>query len=427
MKILIKEGRVIDPANNLDKVADVLIEDGKIKKIGRLEDRKTERQKDLEIIEAKDKIVCPGFIDVHTHLREPGFEYKETIATGTRSAAKGGFTTIFCMPNTNPVCDNRAVVEFILKKVKEEGVISVLPVGAITKNLEGKELAEIGEMKSAGIIALSDDGKCVQNSEVMRRAMEYANMFDLPIICHCEDENLSKNGVMNEGYYSTILGLRGISSEAESIMVERDIQLAELTGCPIHITHISCSKSVELVRRAKERGVKVTADVTPHHLILTDECLQSYDTNLKVNPPLRTKKDIETLIEGLIEGTIDCIATDNAPHTIEEKEVEFDYAPSGMVGLETAVSLVISELGNKGLVDIKNLIAKFTINPAKIFNLNKGTLSIGADADITIIDPDLEWEVDVNKFLSRSKNSPFHQWRLKGRVIATIRAGEIIG
>lgn len=423
MKILIKHGRIIDPNNNKDEISDLLIENGKI---ARIEKEIKSEEQNLEIIDARDKIVCPGFIDIHTHLREPGYEYKEMISTGTCAAYRGGFTTIFCMPNTNPVCDNRTVVEFILRKAKEEGIVNVYPVGAITKGLEGKELAEIGEMKESGIVAISDDGKCVQNSKIMRYAMEYTTQFSLPVISHCEDENLAKDGVMNEGYYSTILGLRGIPYQAESIIVEREMQLSELTGCRVHLTHISCKKSVELLRLAKSKKINVTSDVTPHHLILTEECLQTYDTNLKVNPPLRTKEDQETLIEGLKDGTIDCIATDHAPHSIEEKEVEFDYALFGISGLETAVSLIVSELVNKKIISWKQFIEKFTVNPAKIFNLDKGTLSIDKNADITIIDPALEWEVDVSKFYSKGKNSPFNKWKLKGKVVTVLRDGKIL-
>jgi dihydroorotase len=422
MKILIKEGKIVDPYNEREEISDILIENGRILKIEK--EIKLDEQ-NLKLLDAKGKIVCPGFIDIHTHLREPGYEYKETIATGTKAACRGGFTTIFCMPNTNPVCDNKTVVEFILKKAKEESVISVYPVGAITKNLEGKELSEIGEMKESGIVAISDDGKCVQNSKIMRYAMEYASQFNIPVISHCEDENLSNKGVMNEGYYSTVLGLKGIPSQSESIIVERDIQLSELTGCQLHLTHLSCKKSVELVRIAKRKKLNVTCDVTPHHLLLTEENLINYDTNLKVNPPLRTKQDQITLIEGLKDGTIDCIATDHSPHAIEEKEVEFDYAPFGISSIEIAVSLIVSEFVNKGILTFRELVEKFSVNPAKIFNLNKGKISPGESVDIVIIDPELEWEIDVNKFYSKGKNSPYNKKRLKGKVIAVLKEGKI--
>lgn len=421
MRLLIKQGKVVDPFNNIEDVCDVLVEGGKISKVEK-EIKLTEE--DVKIFEAKGKIVCPGFIDIHTHLREPGYEYKETIHTGARAALKGGFTTIFCMPNTNPVCDNKTVVEYILRKAKETSV-NVYPVGAITKNLEGKELAEIGEMKEAGIVAISDDGKCVQNFRIMRYAMEYASQFNLPVICHCEEESLSKEGVMKEGYYSTILGLRGIPSQAESIIVEREIQLSELTECQIHLTHLSCRKSLELVKLAKSKKLNVSCDVTPHHLLLNDGCLLTYDTNLKVNPPLPSEEDRIALVEALKDNTIDCIATDHAPHAVEEKEVEFNYAPFGISGLETAVALIVSEFVNKKILSWKEFVEKFTVNPARIFKLDKGTLSKGKTADITIIDPEFEWEVDVEKFYSLGKNSPFNRWRLKGKVVAVVKEGRL--
>lgn len=421
MRLLIKGGRIIDPANQRNEVADLLIEEGKIIGI-----EKEIEAKGAQIIEAKGKIVAPGLIDVHTHLREPGYEYKETIATGTRAAAKGGFTTIFCMANTNPAVDNRSVVEFIFKKAKEEGVVNLFPVGALSKNLEGKGLAEIGEMKKAGIIALSDDGNCIENAYLLRRGMEYAKMFNLPVISHCEDKALAEEGVMNEGYNSTLLGLRGIPGQAETIIVFRDISLAELSGCQLHIAHLSSAQSVELVRQAKKKGKKISCEVTPYHFTLTDEELKDYDTNLKVNPPLRTKEDLKAILEGLKDGTIDLIASDHAPHASEEKEVEFDYAPFGMIGLETALGLIISKLVNNKILSISEALAKLTSNPARIFGLNKGSLSIGADADITIIDQDLEWIVDREKFASKSKNSPFGGWKLKGKAVKTIVGGEVV-
>ncbi len=421
MRLLIKGGRIIDPANQRDEVADLLVEEGKIVRL-----EKEIEVKDAQIIEAKGLIVAPGLIDVHTHLREPGYEYKETIATGTRAAAKGGFTTIFCMANTNPVVDNRAVVEFILKKAKEEGVVNLFPVGALSKNLEGKELAEVGEMKKAGIIALSDDGNCIENAYFLRRGMEYAKMFDLPVISHCEDKTLAEGGVMNEGYSSTLLGLKGIPSQAETIIIFRDISLSELSGCQLHIAHLSSAESVELVRQAKKKGKKISCEVTPHHFTLTDSALKDYDTNLKVNPPLRTKEDLKAILEGLKDGTIDLIASDHAPHALEEKEVEFDYAPFGMIGLETTLGLIISKLVNNKILSISEALAKLTSNPARIFGLNKGSLSIGADADITIIDKDWEWIVAREKFASKSKNSPFGGWKLKGKAVKTIVGGEVV-
>lgn len=421
MKILIKGGRVIDPANKIDSILDILINGDKIVDI-----KKNIDALDAKIIDAREKIVCPGFIDIHCHLREPGYEYKETIKTGTEAAARGGFTTLFSMPNTLPVCDNASVVEYILNKVKKEGKTNVYPVGAITKGAEGKTLSEIGLMKEAGIIAISDDGKCVQNAETMRCAMEYANMFDIVVISHCEDENLSSRGVVNEGYFSTIYGLRGAPYISESIIVERDIQLSEFTGCPVHITHVSSKKSLEKIRDAKKRGIKITCDVTPHHISLTDACLSTYDTNLKVNPPLRTEEDRKALIEGLLDGTVDCIATDHAPHSPEEKETEFDTALPGISGLETAVGVVFTELLKNKKFKIADIVSKFTENPAKIFKINKGTLSKGKDADITIIDLNKKWIVDTSKFISKGKNSPFDKWELKGKIEKVIVGGKIV-
>lgn len=421
MRLLIKGGRIIDPANQRDEVADLLVEEGKIIRL-----EKEIEAKGAQVIEAKGKIVAPGLIDVHTHLREPGYEYKETIATGTKAAARGGFTTIFCMANTNPVVDNKSVVEFILKRAREEGVVNLFPVGALSKNLEGKELAEIGEMKKAGIIALSDDGNCLENAYLLRRGMEYAKMFNLPVISHCEDKALAEEGVMNEGYNSTLLGLKGIPGQAETIIVFRDISLAELSGCRLHIAHLSSAQSVELVRQAKKKGKKISCEVTPHHFTLTDSALKEYDTNLKVNPPLRTEEDLKAILEGLKDGTIDLIASDHAPHALEEKEVEFDYAPFGMIGLETALGLVITKLVNNKILSISEALAKLTSNPARIFGLDKGSLSIGADADVTIIDKNLEWVVDREKFASKSKNSPFGGWKLKGKAVKTIVGGEVV-
>lgn len=419
VEILIKGGRVIDVGQKIDDTLDILVKNGKIAKIG-----KNIRAAGAKVIDAGGKIVCPGFIDIHSHLREPGYEYKETIKTASLSALRGGFTTIFSMPNTRPCCDNASVVEFIINKAKKESPIAVYPVGALTKNLEGKNLSDIGLMKEAGIVALSDDGKCVQNANIMRCALEYAKMFNLPVICHCEDENLSSRGVVNEGYYATIYGLRGQPDVAESIIVERDIQLAEITGCPVHITHISCERSVEEIRRAKKKGIKVTCDVTPHHLTLTDASLHSYDTNLKVNPPLRTEEDRQFLIKGLIDGTIDCIATDHAPHSSEEKEVEFDLAPFGISGLETAVGLVFSELLKRPKIKITDIISLFTSSPAQIFKIKKGEISLGADADITILDINKKWKVEVAKFASKGKNSPFEGWEITTKVDGVMAGGK---
>ncbi|NPV27697.1 MAG: dihydroorotase [Firmicutes bacterium] len=422
MKLLVKGGQVIDPANGINQNADLLIEKGKIAAIGAslTVDRET------EVIDATGKIVTPGLIDMHVHLREPGFEAKETIKTGTRAAAMGGFTSVACMPNTKPVVDNQAVVEFIKARAAQNGLVNVYPIGAITKGSGGEELAEIADLKAAGAVALSDDGRPVMNAEVMRRALEYVKMFDLPIICHCEDLHLSAEGVMNEGYWSMVLGLKGIPNAAEEVMVARDLILSEMTGTPVHIAHVSTAGSVRLIREAKQRGVKVTAEVTPHHLTLTDEIVKNFDTYTKVNPPLRTPSDIAALKQGLVDGTIDVIATDHAPHTLEEKDGEYTFASFGIVGLETAVPLIWWELVEREKMPLETVVAKLTINPARILGLPKGTLSVGADADITVIDPRLELVVDIDKFESKGKNSPYNGWLLRGWPVITIVGGRVV-
>lgn len=421
MKILIKGGKVIDPANNFSGKADILIEDGKIKDVGMDLDTAG-----AEVIDAAGKLVVPGLIDMHVHLREPGLEAKETIATGTRAAARGGFTSVACMPNTKPVIDNQALVEFIKTRAASEGVVNVYPIGAITKGSAGSELAEIGDMKMAGAVGVSDDGHPVMNAQVMRLAMEYSKMFNLTVISHCEDINLVADGVMNEGYYSTVYGLKGINRLAEEVMVARDIMLAEVTGARVHIAHISTTGSVELVRMAKKKGLKVTAEATPHHFTLTDEAVGTYDTATKVNPPLRREDDVRAVKEGLRDGTIDVIATDHAPHAQEEKDVEYNYAPFGMVGLETAVGLAMKELVAPGILTVEALVEKMSINPARVLGLDKGKIGPGADADITIIDPELTEVVDVKRFASKGKNSPFGGWELKGMPVATIVNGKIV-
>lgn len=422
MKQLIKGGRVIDPANGIDGIKDIMIE-GKI--ISLVADQIAVTD-DVVVINAEGKIVTPGFIDMHAHLREPGLEYKETIYSGTRAAAAGGFTSVACMPNTNPVADNKAVVKFIIDQADKVGAVKVYPIGSITKGCQGEELAEIGELKEAGVVALSDDGHPVVNSEIMRRALEYAQMFDLTIIDHCEDPNLVAEGYMHEGYISTVLGLRGIPSAAEEVMVARNIILAELTGSPVHIAHISTAGSVRMVREAKKRGILVTAEATPHHFTLTDEAVVGYDTATKVSPPLRSAEHREAVLEGLKDGTIDAIATDHAPHAREEKEVEYAYAPNGLVGLETAVPLVVSQLIDAGVLSWSEAVAKLTINPARILKIAAGTLSVGAAADLTIIDPEQEAVVDPDKFYSKGKNTPFKGWNLKGWPILTMVNGRVV-
>ncbi len=420
MKLLIKGGRVIDPASGLDEVRDLLIENGKIVAL-----KKKISNKGAEAIEVSGKVVCPGLVDMHTHLREPGREDEETIRTGTQAAAAGGFTSVACMANTTPVIDNQGTVQFIYSQAKRKGLVNVYPIGSVTKGLKGEELSEIGELKHSGVVAISDDGEPVRNSEIMRRALEYAKMFDLPIISHCEDKDLSAEGVMNEGYTSTLLGLAGIPREAEEVMVARDISLAHLAGSHIHIAHISTAKSVELVREAKAGGIKVTCETAPHYFSLTDEAVRSFDTNTKMNPPLRAPRDVEAIKEGLKDGTIDVIATDHAPHTVVEKEVEYNLAPFGIIGLETAVPLVLKVV-EEGFLTLTEAIGKMSISPAKILGIGKGTLAVGADADVTIIDLSKERTVNPAEFQSKSRNSPFIGWKLKGAAVATVVGGRIV-
>ncbi len=418
MNILIKSGHIIDPANKVDETLDLLVVDGKIAKLIKPGSVPPDGAK---VIDASGKLVVPGLIDMHVHLREPGFEYKETIITGTAAAKEGGFTSVCCMPNTNPVNDNRSVTEFILGQAKD-GSARVFPIGAITKGSKGEELAEMGELHAAGCPAVSDDGKPVVSAAIMRRAMEYSKIFDLLIISHCEDSSLSGKGVMHEGAVSTELGLRGIPRAAEDVMTGRDITLAELTGCRLHIAHVSTAGSVNMIRAAKVRGVKVTAETCPHYFTLTDEAVRGYNTQAKMNPPLRTADDVAAIKQGLTDGTIDVIATDHAPHGMDEKSGEFDYAPFGIVGLETALGLTFKLVEEK-VLSLAEAIKKLSTNPASILKINKGTLSVGADADITIIDLDADWTVDSAQFKSKSKNTPFNGWKLRGRAVQTIVRG----
>lgn len=423
MKILIKGGRVIDPRNKIDCVTDVFIDRGVISEIGTDHDLDG---LDINIIDASGKIVAPGLVDMHCHLREPGFEYKEDIESGTRSAAMGGFTSIACMPNTNPVIDNETVVEFIKSKAASVGYVNVYPIGAISKGLEGKELAEIGEMKFAGVVAISDDGRPVAESGLMRRALEYAGMFDLTVISHCEDTGLVGSGSMNEGYMSTLLGLKGITRAAEEVMVSRDILIAEATNTAVHIAHVSTRGSVELVRQAKKRGVLVTCETCPHYFTLTDEACEGFNTNAKMNPPLRTSDDVEAIKEGLRDGTIDVIATDHAPHHIDEKQCEFAAASNGIIGFETALGLGVTYLVKTGVLTMNELITKMSKNPADILGLNKGCISVDRPADIVIIDDTSKYTVDVSSFKSKAKNSPYDGWELYGKADYTIVNGNIV-
>jgi dihydroorotase len=425
MRILIEGARVIDPANTVDDVLDVLIEDGRIAAVG-LERAARSALVPDRVLDARGKVVCPGFVDLHVHLREPGREDQETIATGTRAAALGGFTSVCAMPNTNPVNDNQSVTEFVLDRAHREGAVNVFPVGAITKGQKGEELAEIGELVKAGCVAVSDDGKPVMNAELMRRALEYTSMLKIPVVQHAEDLHMVGKGSMHEGFVSTELGIRGIPAASEAIIVARDILLAELTGGHYHVAHVSTAESVRLIREAKAKGLNVTCEVTPHHFSLTDEAVRSFGTNTKMAPPLRSQRHVEAIKAGLKDGTIDAIATDHAPHTIQDKEVEFEYAANGIVGLETACGVGMTTLVEGGVLTLAQLIASLTCNPARIFHLNKGTLSVGADADIAILDPTHEWVVNVRKFASKSRNSPFDGWKLRGEVLATIVGGKVV-
>lgn len=422
MGVLIKNGRVIDPSQSLDIVSDIYIQEDRVREISKRID--TPRKADT-VIDASGQIVAPGFIDIHVHLREPGYEHKETIKTGCLAAAAGGFTSIVCMPNTNPINDNASVTEYILLKARTEGIVNVFPIGAITKGEKGDELAEIGEMCEAGCVAISDDGMPVADSGLMRKAMEYVRPFGIPVITHAEDTGLSAGGVMNEGFVSTELGLRGIPSASEEVGVVRDIILCELTGTPLHICHVSTKGSVRLVREAKKRGAKVTAEATPHHFTLTDKLVYGYNTDAKMNPPLRTQEDVDAILEGIADGTIDVIATDHAPHSQDEKNVEFDLAPFGIVGLETALSLSL-ELVEKGIITLDEMIKKLTVAPSEIVGIERGTLVPGSIADLVVFDPGMSRTVNAGEFFSKSRNTPFSGWELKGVVSNTIVSGKVV-
>ncbi|MCX7875715.1 MAG: dihydroorotase [Melioribacteraceae bacterium] len=415
MKIILKEIRIIDPSILLNEINDILIVDGVINKIGNISE---EEYKESKIFEMKGKIVSPGFFDMHVHLREPGREDEETIETGSNAAAAGGFTGIACMPNTNPAIDSAEVVRFIKEKSLNH-LVDVYPIGAATLNRKGESISPILELYEAGAVGFSDDGNVIKSVGILRNVLEYCKITNAPVIEHCEDESLS-DGAMNESFTSTLLGLPGIPTVAEDLIVARDIMMAEYVDGKVHIAHISSKKSVELVRQAKKKGIKVTAEVTPHHFTLTDESLKTFDTNFKMNPPLRSKEDVEAIIEGLKDGTIDCIASDHAPHSIEEKEMEFIYAPNGIIGLETQIGLAVSELVKKKHLTIEQLIEKFAINPRRILNLEIPSIKTGEKANLTILDSELIWTVEVGKFKSKSKNSPFDKKLLTGKSIAVI-------
>ena len=445
--LLLTGGRVIDPANRLDVIADLLILNGKIAAVG--SDASNQGTQGIEKFDARGLVVCPGLIDLHVHLREPGQTPKETIATGTVAAARGGFTSLVCMPNTAPAIDNAGTVALIHERAQRDGVVNLFVAGAISKNLAGEELAPIGSLKRAGVVAITDDGHCVQNHELMRRALEYAKMFDLLVMDHCQDYSLVTEGVMHEGRWSTVLGLQGWPAAGEEMIVARNILLAELTGARVHCQHLSAAGSVELIRAAKKRGVPISGEACPHHFTLTDAAVAgsekfwaadgqgisgfggrtelpewpAYDTNFKMNPPLRSAHDRDAILEGLVDGTIEILCSDHAPHCDFEKEVEFDYAPFGITGLETELALSLMQLFHAKRLNLTDLLAKFTVAPARLLNLAKGTLSLGADADVTVFDPDREWVFERETTASKSFNSPFFGWPLKGKAVATILAG----
>jgi len=420
LKILIKHGTIIT-RDKTETNRDILIENGRISRIGEGINEAAD-----QVIDATGLAVLPGLVDAHCHLRDPGYEYKEDIRTGSMSAAKGGFTSIACMPNTNPVIDNESIVRTIMDKASREGVVNIYPIGAITKGLEGNELSEMGSMKEAGIVAVSDDGRPVMQASVMKKALIYANGFGLTVISHCEDLNLAEGGSMNEGETCTRLGLHGIPSAAEDVMVSREIILSEYTGMPVHIAHVSTRGSVEMIRQAKKRGVRVTAETCPHYFTLTEKACEGYNTNAKMNPPLRTQEDVDAVIEGLRDGTIDIIATDHAPHHFDEKNVEFELAPNGIVGFETALPLALTYLVRPGILTLNQLVDKMATRPAEILKINKGDIRVGADADLVLVNLDEEYIIDPDEFLCKSKNTPFGGFRVYGRVKYTFVGGKIV-
>ncbi len=423
MNTVIRNGRIIDPANKRDEVGDLFVVDGKITDGSQLSTLNSQPDE----IDASNLIVAPGLIDLHVHLREPGFGWKETIETGARAAAAGGFTTIVCMPNTSPVADSPGTIAWIRDRAAEVACVNVLPSGAISKGLLGEELAPIASLKQTGVVAITDDGRCVQNNELMRRAIEYARMVGVPVFDHCQDYNLVGSGVVHEGYWSTLLGLSGWPRTGEEVIVMRNVLLADCCDHHVHCQHLSAGGSVQILREARARGVKISGEVCPHHIALTDDAVQNFDTNAKMNPPLRTKEDVAALLAGIADGTIEILCSDHAPHAQYEKEVEFDAAPFGIVGLETELGLFLDLLVHKNrTIELPRLIEMYTVNPARLLQIDAGTLSLGRAADITLIDPELEWTVDAKSFESRSCNTPFDGWKLKGRAVRTIVSGKTV-
>lgn len=421
MNLLIKGGRVIDPSQGIDDTLDVVVENGRVKEIG----KGLAAPAGAETIDASGRYVVPGLIDMHVHLRDPGLEYKEDIVSGTRAAVAGGFTSVACMPNTKPAIDNKAVASYIINKAKTEGFCNVFPVGTITQAMHGDRLAEMGELKEAGCVAVSDDGKPVKNSELMRRALEYANGMGILVISHAEELELVGEGVMNEGFTATELGLKGIPRVAEDIATAREIMLAEYVGAPVHIAHVSTAGSVRIIREAKARGVKVTCETAPHYFTLTDDAVRGYNTNAKMNPPLREAADVAAIKQGLKDGTIDCIATDHAPHHLDEKDLEFNEAMNGIIGLETSLPLSLG-LVREGAISLQQLVEKMSCNPSKILGVDRGTLKAGSVADITVIDPDQAWTVEADQLASKSKNSPWLGERMTGAAAVTVVAGKVV-
>ena len=423
--IRIRGGRVLDPARGIDRVQDLWLDQGRVAGLGEDAPAALRNRTDVEVIDATGAIVAPGLVDIHVHLREPGQEEKETIETGTAAAARGGFTTIACMPNTSPPLDDRPHVEYVVRRARESGLARVLPIAAVTKGQMGEALTEIEDLVEAGAVAFTDDGKPVKNAEIMRRALELTRPLGVPIIQHAEDPDLKGSGVMHEGWVSTRLGLKGIPDAAESVMVARDALLAELTGGRVHVAHISAARTVDIIRKAKARGIRITGETTPHHLILTDEAVSGYDTNTKMNPPLRSTRDREALIEGVVDGTIDCLATDHAPHTDIEKDNDFDTAPFGIVGLETALGIYLKALVDPKHLSLSDLILRMTRRPLEALGRAGGTLEAGFDADVTVFDPSQQWTVRAADFASKSRNTPFDGWNLSGRILLTVVGGRV--